>query len=374
MTGIAKRSLPIFGRLLSTTIFWATLFVVLMCSEQTYAQTDEQSAEATQTPLAPSSLPQQVTSSLDKDFIVYNEARLSGRIAFSLSMEGREKILALDLDALKVRRIVDGPGNNSYPSWSPDGTHIAFTSDRDGNKEIYVASWNGEKPQRLTNNSVEDDNPSWSPDGKKIVYYSTTGKESNSPETNLFSIATAPGSAPTRLTNVKGKNSTPRWSPNGEMIAFSTNRYWPGWDICLLDLKTKHESCPLSGMTTYCRPAWSNDSGQLLYSGGIANQIDLGVLDIKAKTTKTLTHLEGRSYDAVYDAKERYIAFVSEKDKKEVFNLYVLDTSDGKVSPLLTSLYSLRFLSWTPARTMDLEVMRIKQQETVPEKEQKNTR
>ena len=69
-----------------------------------------------------------------------------------------------------IRRLTDTSGNDSSPSWSPDGRSIAFTSDRDGNREIYVMDANGDNLRNLTNESSQDRHPSWSPDGLSIAF------------------------------------------------------------------------------------------------------------------------------------------------------------------------------------------------------------
>ncbi|RKU08782.1 hypothetical protein C6502_14510, partial [Candidatus Poribacteria bacterium] len=45
---------------------------------------------------------------------------------------------------------------------------IAFMSDRDWNWEIYVMDNHGGNQRNLTNNPGDDKYPSWSPDGKRI--------------------------------------------------------------------------------------------------------------------------------------------------------------------------------------------------------------
>lgn len=293
------------------------------------------------------------------NFQVMNTRRLSGRIALTASDGSSERIVALDLDAGKVRNLIESPGNNSYATFSPDGRWIAFSSDRDGNKEIYVAEWDGSNPRRLTTNPSIDDNPTWNALGDKVVYYSDTGDGTS----NLMEVDVASGKV-TQLTNFKDRNTTPRVSPIDNTIAFSTSRFWPGWDVCLFHPTSKTESCPLQGKSSFCRPAWSPSGKMIAYSGGTLDFVDIAYLDIETGNKVTLTDMSGKEYDPVFSPSGGLIAFVSEAERKGQFNLYMVDLQK-KVTPLLKSAYSLRYPSWSAVKTIELEAARIRENEAL---------
>ena len=64
------------------------------------------------------------------------------------------------------------PGNESSPSFSPDGTQVAFAWDgeKQDNSDIYVKQIGVEPPYRLTNHPAMDYSPAWSPDGRSIAF------------------------------------------------------------------------------------------------------------------------------------------------------------------------------------------------------------
>jgi eukaryotic-like serine/threonine-protein kinase len=63
------------------------------------------------------------------------------------------------------------PGEEDFPTFSPDGTLMAFSWNRDGNKDIYVKVVDSpEEPHRLTTDPAEDSLPKWSPDGRWIAF------------------------------------------------------------------------------------------------------------------------------------------------------------------------------------------------------------
>ncbi|MBX7138527.1 MAG: DPP IV N-terminal domain-containing protein [Oligoflexia bacterium] len=283
--------------------------------------------------------------------------RLSGRIVFSAQSGSTESIFVLDLDGRRVRKLIGDSHHNSYPSWSPDGTKLAFASDRDSDWEIYVSDFEGQDQLRLTNNPGIDDHPAFAHDRNQIIYFS---ESADGKGTNIYTIV-PPSTEPVRLTNLGGKNSTPQLSPDGTQISYSTSRFWPGWDICLWDIKEQKETCPLKGEQSFCRAQWSNSGERLVYSFGFGNEIDLGILELKSGAKKSVTSMDGREYDASWSPSEDYLVFAAENGERDRFKLFILELSSGKISQLLSSRYSLRYPAWSAVTTMQLEARRMVQ-------------
>lgn len=291
---------------------------------------------------------QSLPPDFDGSFRFLNQFNLVGKIAFTASIDGFDRILTLNLEQKRIEKIIDGPGNNFYPAWSPDGSKIAFVSDRDGNNEIYTADSSGGNLKRITNNNVDNDHPSWTPDGSQIFYFQQTGGKSKNPQGNIFSYSIAENNSK-QITKYNYKNSTPKLSADGITLAYSTNRFWPGWDICFLNLRNLSEECPLSGTTTFCRPAWSNDGKSLAYSTGLFSNIDGAILDVTSRKDLASWATSGNDYDLEWSPDDKFIVFGSDTEKSELFNLYIYpleNNNQAKSYPLLRSPYSLRFLSW----------------------------
>ena len=166
---------------------------------------------------------------------------------------------------------------------------IAFSRGREGRRSIAVTGSDGQNCRELVSDDVNNDNPSWSPAGDSVVFYREDGGRSDA--ANLFlAFPESPGQI-RKLTDLKKRNTTPQWSPDGRKIAFSTDRFWPGWDVCIWDLEKGDEKCPLSGMATYCRPRFDHSGRRLAYSYGTFENIDLFVRDLEKETDVRITVL-----------------------------------------------------------------------------------
>ncbi len=63
------------------------------------------------------------------------------------------------------------PGEEAFPTFSPDGDRVAFHWCRDGDCDIYVKLIGSESRQQLTaDHPGRDGFPAWSPDGKEIAF------------------------------------------------------------------------------------------------------------------------------------------------------------------------------------------------------------
>lgn len=315
--------------------------------------------EADQVPIEFSDSPSiALAPDFDKDFTVSLPPGLSGRIIFSAHIGDYDRILELDIDGRKVRKIVEGPGNNYYPTFSPDGTKFAFVSDRTGKKQVYVANWDGTDQRVLSTGLRGSDNPTWTANGKGVLF-SSEKSEDNRGDTSIF-VASVGSGVVVPVVEIGGRNLTPRMSPDGAFIAYSTNRNWPGWDVCLWDIKEKKERCPLQGTESYCRPAWSPKGEEIAYAYG-AEDIDIGILSTKDGSKNSLTHLELKEYDPVFSPKGDYLAFVSEAGHKDVFNLYVFDREARKSTLILKTQYSIRYPSWSGETTLKLQAEKVRE-------------
>lgn len=82
-------------------------------------------------------------------------------------------IMYASIDGKQVKQLTKNQGNNTEPTWSPDGNKIAFVSNRNGgNYQIFTMNADGTNPQQITTLENGAGNIAWSPDGKNFSFSS----------------------------------------------------------------------------------------------------------------------------------------------------------------------------------------------------------
>jgi Tol biopolymer transport system component len=108
-------------------------------------------------------------------------------IAFSLgSSDIDADIYLMRPDGTGRRLLVDGPGADVAPQWSPDGSQLTFWSDRDGGG-IYAIQADGKNLRRIWTDDLGLKNAEavWSPDGTQLAWQGQFAGEGN-PGTDIF--------------------------------------------------------------------------------------------------------------------------------------------------------------------------------------------
>jgi tricorn protease len=164
----------------------------------------------------------------------------------------------------EARRLTSGPGLESNPAFSPDGSLIAFTGEYDGNVDVFVIPAEGGVPRRLTWHPAADAVLGWTPDGKSVLF--TSAREAFSRFNELFTVGLEGGPVE-KLPLPQGNEGS--FSPDGKRIAYVPHarafyawkryrggRTTPIWIADLAD--SRIEKIPRDNSNDFC-PAWVGD-------------------------------------------------------------------------------------------------------------------
>jgi Tol biopolymer transport system component len=179
------------------------------------------------------------------------------RIAFVGVANGKSDLYLCHIESKQLTKLTDDFYGDEDPSFSPDGKFIAFSSDRPqkqtsdtsdyqyGHYHLYLLELDSRRITPITSGEGNNTSPTWSPDGDKICFVSDRNGIYNLYITDLDSSRVFP------ITNVLSGCFSPSWSREGDQIAFSSFQKG-GWDIFVMkDIKPAAEESDLLTKTPF---------------------------------------------------------------------------------------------------------------------------
>lgn len=191
----------------------------------------------------------------DGEWLVLESARASFRDLYKVARDG------------STTRLTNDKNGNFEPDVARDGS-IAFVSSRDGNAEIYVMGPDGRNPLRLTDHPGNDTNPTWSPDGGTLAWLAWRGE---SVRTHLLVRGETQGRPLRADADV---DRAIAWSPSGDRLAITTT---VGPKDLAIDLVRRDGSliARLDGPGPDEHPTWSPDGSHLVFTSSRNGSADL---------------------------------------------------------------------------------------------------
>ncbi|MDH4135145.1 MAG: DPP IV N-terminal domain-containing protein [Anaerolineae bacterium] len=250
------------------------------------------------------------------------------------------QICVMDSDGANVTVLTDSEGDDTTPTWSPDGEHIAFVSYRDGNREVYVMDPDGRNQVNLTNNPADDWMPSWSPDGKRIAFVSY--RDGN---WEIYAMGTD-GSGVTRLTEDEADDWTPYWSPDAAEITFCSTRDG-NWEIYVMD---SNGSLPIR-LTEHTEndiaPTWSPDGQWIAFESTRDGNSEIYVMDRNGEQLRNLSNESmADDHGPSWSPDGSRIVFYSIRDGD--WDIYAMNDAGGEVINLTNNETNDQTPVWRP--------------------------
>ncbi|HEX2166299.1 MAG TPA: hypothetical protein VHG09_03580, partial [Longimicrobiales bacterium] len=118
-------------------------------------------------------------------------------------------------------RLTSFQGQETRPSFSPDGRWIAFSAQYGGNTDVYVVASAGGAPRRLTWHPGNDGVQGWTRDGGRVVFSSS---RTNAPSGQKFWSVSIDGGVPAELPMPRADQGS--FSPDGQRFAYRMVSPW----------------------------------------------------------------------------------------------------------------------------------------------------
>ena len=189
-------------------------------------------------------------------------------------------------DPSRVKQLLRDGARNRHPVFAPDRSRIAFTSDRSGDFDLYMMDADGESPARLTDVPGDQTDPSWTPDGQYLVFANQrTGQSEIAITTITQPTIRALASAPAGETF-----SHPAVSPDGTTIVFLASKP-KHTDLAVIDRMGGPVRIVARDVSPQVGPVF-HPGGEILYAGRGADESRGGIFRFDLHTgASTMIHL-----------------------------------------------------------------------------------
>ena len=235
----------------------------------------------------------------------------------------------------QAARLTAGPGEESNPMFSPDGSMVAFTGRYDGNVDVFVVPAAGGVPKRLTWHPGPDVTQGWTPDGKRVLFASARSA-APSRYLELFTIGLE-GGPEERLPLPIGFEGA--YSPDGKQIAYvPMRRAFQAWKryrggtttpVWIADLaSSKVEKVPRDNSNDYC-PMWTG--GKVWFLSDREGAVTLFSYDPRTKKVARALDNKGMDFKSASASQDAIVV-------EQFGALHVYDLKSGKLEPVNVSV------------------------------------
>ncbi|MCX6636133.1 MAG: hypothetical protein NT090_13790, partial [Acidobacteria bacterium] len=232
---------------------------------------------------------------------------------------------------LRFTQLTDQPGEEMYPSLSPDGNTFVYASQAAGNWDIYLQRVGGQTAINLTKDSPADDTqPAFSPDAQWIAFRSERAGG------GIF-VMGATGESPRRVSSV---GYFPAWSPDGKKIAYSTgsfpqpeSRSMATSQIFVIDVDTGERRLLTGGMRDAIQAQWSPNGYRIAFFAlDVKGVRDVWTMSATGQDRRPVTGDAALDWSPMWSPDGKYLYFAS--DRGGAMNLWRVSIEERSGKPL----------------------------------------
>lgn len=197
-------------------------------------------------------------------------------------------------------------GEEAYPRFSPDGSHIAFSGNYNGNTDVYMIPALGGVPKRLTYHGMSERTLDWSPDGEQVLFASS--RESGRQRYSQFYTISTQGGQAEKLPVPYGENAS--FGPDGQQLAYTpksrAQRTWKRYrggmatDIYLFNLETFASENITNNPANDEFPMWHDRKVYFLSDRGSNQRYNIWMYDLDSRQSRQITKFS--EFDVHYPA------------------------------------------------------------------------
>ena len=240
-------------------------------------------------------------------------------------------------EAQAAAPLTSEPGDERWPTLSPDGTRIAFSWFVPGASggRIAIKTLDSDAVRQLTEGAVDEATPVWSPDGQEVAFVRTVREREPLRQICLTPVA----GGPTRVLRTIGHSTTGlAWWPAGNALLFPTrdSRTEP-FRLAALDLSTL-------AVRYLTNPTWSSevavpgdllptvapDGRRIAFLRETTEGRDVYVLDLTAGAERRLTRDRHRISGLTWGPDGDTLIMSSPRSGVEA--LYRVSLADGAIA------------------------------------------
>lgn len=278
------------------------------------------------------------------------------RIAIISEWEGDPEVYLMDRHGGHLQRLTDDPGQDSYPTWSPDGRQLAYINlgDNDGDGEITLEdgtllrvidleSGEGRTLARFSGLAFA---LHWAPQGDRLLLGTVEDTDGNGelePGTDhgVLRAISVGSSQAVILTSEAVPFYQISWSPDAEQVAFATGPQ--PFSLCTTSSHGGRPQCLIEGVGQAV--AWNPDGQRITYArtSFMGTELVTVPVETSAEATPEPTSLLDQPLPAylitsIFWApqgdKVAYVAGGSQGPK----DIFILDVAQGTVTELSTQI------------------------------------